>query len=612
MADNKQSSLNYEIINNGFMEKPLFRRFLYYFEDLKSSDNLFRSIDFGQFIFEYYGEKVPKDDADKVVATRTLFNKGFADSKFTDETFVRLMLFKSAGKVKLISFDMIADLVESKAYQDFGSTSSDDKKLKKVFEKELDAELVKIGSMNPVKVVYNQKYFERIIKVFESKDPNKAEQLRKQIKAKVEEFDEIYKVNPDTIGKLKAIVADDQQDNMKKINSIYDEVCADNNFAKAHSAMLETAIISAKTVKDRNAEKVSASVGTNMVLGAIGRRHGWTEEQINEVSLRPSVYERAATFEQKANEINQAELNQDGNLMLPNPVKPNSFKFYFTDIAKTFGMSALSATAFSVVGGINPVAGLVLCGAVMAVEGVIAACKEVKNIKAKKSEFHLRDVGVVAAKTVASLATKSLPFLGAAGVLGGRGIWRSIAAGVVGFRAFCEDIKRRANIKSMALTQQAGSGKLKKARISAGDVFKSALYAGAKAGTVVVGGSVGYAIGSNIGYSDGKITLDTHDVVNDVKEDLAETWTGKLINRFKGLREDNSIANLNNAVTELPKLQSIPDKTVTTPEFVAGKEVSSANNNSGNKISKVTPPIFVNGKGYHPVTLADANKGCDW
>ncbi len=278
MAENQFGKIAKNI--SGMSGKPLLKKFMKYFDNTDA--NKLRSIDFGKFLFKtfYPDREIPSDSAALLNATHSLFTLGFDDSLITDEAFVRFVIEKCTSEPGLLTFDMVADLLESPAYKKFGRNSSEDALKKNNFEKNLigASMLDKINEMRPDDVVLSENSMRRVVTALEDRfvEPQKAKtKLEKQIKEKVDEFDDTYVNHADknAVEELQKISSSKGQEPVTQLKSIYSVLCDDER-AGYFAEVLDSITIGAKDSNMRQKMIEGATVATNNILYAVARRKG--------------------------------------------------------------------------------------------------------------------------------------------------------------------------------------------------------------------------------------------------------------------------------------------------------------------------------------------------
>ncbi len=565
---------NVEIGNfvGGMDNKPLLRSFLKYFTQTPA--NILRSVDFGKSLFRYFAPdvEIPNDPASLLNATRSLFTVGFADAKLTDEAFVRFMLNKIDKEPDLITFDMVADLVESNAYKNFGKTAQD-KNNKQKFERWIydQSLLSKIEQCPAVDVVLNQEGMTRVINAIAPSKKKQNIDYLNQINAKVKDFDETYvqNVNDKALKDLKKIAKNTaNKDYVTQLKNVYGILC-DREKADLICDVIDGGTIGAES-KVRNSMIMGFGMEANKMMLAVSQRKNWSEKDFNDIYLKFPIEKRAEKLEEQAQLRNtpkkqatsatqQAAIQQDyltsqqeyeallgtkpnlgqaATTAGQNNIAPEKAKFNpVFDVVKTFGGTLAGATVISTITsipGVGQVVGPVLGLATVATAGIGSAVSAYNKAK-KHGEVSKSDAKKIAIQSGIAMLGKAWPYA-AAMALGPAG--RILGSGVVLAKTFYADLERRAGLQQEKT--KGLIGKLKRVveagRTAGGvEVFKSALYSVAKGAAVLVGGTVGSEIGSSIG-SNVSFENGPHLDKEGVVEDLKQTKVGKLFGRFKGLR----------------------------------------------------------------------------
>ena len=515
----------------GVSGKPLLRSFMKYFDN--TAANILRSVDFGKSLFRYFAPNasVPEDPATLLSATRTLFSFGFSDQDITDETFVRFMIDKVNKEPGLVTFDMVADLVESDAYKNFGKNAHD-RNSKQRFERWVydKSMLSKIGQTPAVDIVLNRDGMERVVKAITPSKKNQDVDYLKQMNAKVNEFDETYTNNVDdnSLTRLKTIARNSKKDFAERLKDVYQVLC-DNNTASVIGDVIDTACM-ATDPKNRNAELLGLGTTTNKYLYAVAARKGWSEKDFQKAFIKFPVEERAEQFEQEAKRRNQQTpltsdaqavsqainevLQQDdtgatvGDVQ-PAQTKPAQVTAKFgpaIDVAKTFAGTLVGAAAISTITsipGVGQIVGPALGVITVATAGIGSAVAAYKAAK-KNGEVSKSEAKKIAMQSGLAMLKKSIPYAAAIS-FGPAG--RIVGSGIVFAKTLYNDLERRAGMIDAQLQQERGKG-LKGLlnrlsdianTVSKKDVRKAAGYAFAKGAAVYLGGKFGSMAGGKLG-----------------------------------------------------------------------------------------------------------------
>ena len=189
-----------------------------------------RAVKTGEFLFKFFnpGSPVPTDPAELSTLTCAAMVKN--EQLLPDDVFVRILLLHSRDKdgSSLLTFDMVADLLESDVYKKFGTKAgSNDANLKKDFEHWLISKstMARVygddSSIQNVDVVLNQDGIHRILNALEVsgyKDDLGCtpdfDGYRYKINQRVDNFNSVF-VNGVGVDELDKLVANNQNDNQK-------------------------------------------------------------------------------------------------------------------------------------------------------------------------------------------------------------------------------------------------------------------------------------------------------------------------------------------------------------------------------------------------------------
>ncbi|MCQ2381889.1 MAG: hypothetical protein MJ054_01145 [Clostridia bacterium] len=538
-------------------EKPLLSKFIKYFKNTPA--NMIRSIDLGKSLCKFFAPEtnVPEDPATLLGVTNSLFSTGIMDDSITDETFLRFMIDKILREPSLITFDMVADLVESDTYKKFGSEhGTEDNLVKTGFEKWIleNSVLSKVDLLSPADVVLNQDGMKRVLKVLKP-GMNTHATIINQIDEKITDFDSTYVKNISGNGiKDLSAIAENKKNNqyIEQVKNTYKVLCSKDE-AEHISDVIESSLFSAKTQQERNAIIEGYGYSVNKVLTAVGQRKGWSEEKLSKVYLKFPVEKRAEQFEQKVDEIEtksnqeiskteQTEAPKDKTSKKENKSKRINPVF---DVVKTFAGTLGGATAISTISsipGVGKFVGPALGVTMVATAGISSAVKNYRKAKieaeARGEKLNKAEARKIALKAGGAMAVKALPY--AASMVFG-GVVRVVGATVVGCKTYFDDIKRREEEQRKALDQLETQEKIK---LSFKDKLGAFAYGVAKGAAVYFGGQLGTSLGSSIGsnitvsHDDGELTIkaNTKQMKSDLSEKFSNSKLGKLIGNFPGLR----------------------------------------------------------------------------
>ena len=559
MAENQFGKIAKNI--SGMNGKPLLKKFMKYFDNTDA--NKLRSIDFGKFLFKIYypDREIPSDSAALLNATHSLFTVGFDDSLITDEAFVRFVIEKCTSEPGLLTFDMIADLLESPAYKKFGQKSSEDALKKYNFEKDLiyASMLLKIDEMLPDDVVLSEDSMRRLITAIEHifKDPKKVKtKFEKQINEKIDEFDETYinHANKNAVKELQKISDAKGQEPVAQLKQIYSVLC-DEEHASFFAEAIDSITMGAKDSKTRQTMIEGATVDTNNILYAVAQRKGLSDQEFEKISYELPLLKRSAQFEQQA-----AKIAGKKTTKTLNPV---------VDVARTFAQSLTGATVISTISAIPGVGTAVgpLLGVATVIRaglhaGLVNYSEAKKAAKARGEELNKSDARKIALKTGLAMMGKAVPY--AMSIAVGPKM-RAVGAGIVVAKTMFDDLDRRADAQLAQVEQMEAQSSqpktfksrlknivtaVKEKRLKFSDFAKATTYGAAKGAAIYLGGSVGHnlgqSVGSNVSFHKDEsgfgMKVNTAQIKNDMQRDLEKLGLGKLINRFSGMREQQSVA----------------------------------------------------------------------
>ena len=467
--------------------------------------NTLRSIDFGKHLLRYFDEEkeFPKDPADFLNTTRAFLE----DNEVTDENLVRLVI----DKVKhdhggLLTFDMIADLVESDAYKNFGKTGKD-QRAKREFERWLCKKslLSKLDSCTSTDIVLEEEGLRRVVDAIVPEQEQ--EKYLTVIDEKIAEFDETYaqklKNNKeDSLTQLKEIAVLKGSGNLRevalqKVGGVYNVLCSLDKVQTINEQIYTTMA----GVPDFQSKNVIASGwvhNTNKTLFALQKRGVIPEEEFDKISIEELPHQ-TQTQKKRVNPI--------------------------LDVVKTFGITLGGATVVSALSSINPAFGMVVGVVGVIGAGIATAFNEGKKLRKNNVELTASQIKEIARKSGVAMVKKAIPFF-AAVTLGPAG--RVFGAVTVAAKTFIDDIEYRAGLKRDVFEQQQAEeqkeelkgikGFFKKVKnnikkvgqdmkqvgqdmkqIGAKEIGKSVGYALGKGAAVFFGGLGGAKLGSSLG-----------------------------------------------------------------------------------------------------------------
>lgn len=561
--------------------------------------HMLRSISVGKFLHSYFmpGTEVPENPATLLNETYTVLTSNERD--FSDEDFVRVMLSYINQEPGLVTFDMIADLLESDAYKKFGH-GANDKNLKGQFENWLinGSMLSHLDLLSSFEVFYNINSIKRTAAALRQggfrEHAEYINQIDQQLENKKQEFDETFvnHADDDAFEKLVATVNDKNLNYVDKLKNIYNILC-DEEHANFLANNLDAITMGADRSQTRNAMIEGAVLTANKILYAYAKRKGLTKEQFKQLYLKFKVDERAEQFEEHAAQLgamqenaieHEAQNNSEQNAnvesaqvnetVVPNEAsdeladeQPNrghrpqvKFNPVF-DIVKTFGITLGGATAISAISaipGVGPYVGPALAITTIVSAGIISGFanlhKAQAEAKARGEKLKKSDGAKIALKAGIAMIGKAFPYA-AAMLLGPK--WRAVAAGFVMVKSTLRDLERRANLQREVVeqleAQAANHPKGIRARlknflnhcknvvhnVNKNDVAKSVAYGLGKGAAVYLGGQIGREIGSNLSFShkDGlSVRLDTEQIKKDLSEDKLVKFVGNTANHVKDFK----------------------------------------------------------------------------
>ncbi len=465
-------------------KKPLIAKFLSkYFND--DFANTLRSIDFGKYIFRSLNPEadMPTDPAELKNETIKLFKK----NDFNDEKLVSLIIDKTKNDPGSVTFDMVADMVDSDAYKKFGQNNTNDRNDKKKFEKWIYKKSVLSKLDDEVLVTLHEESLKKVIDAIvpEKKKEDSLEKIDKQVESFKEFSDEVSARREGDVNfqkKLAEITAGAGYGYVmspkKQLNELYGLIYNDKD-AVAKQEILYKAWSSAKNREAKDVVLRSKTANANLTLQALTKTGAIPENA-----------------EKKPFQINEF------------PVKSKEFN-PVTDVIRTFGMSVIGAGVFSALRAMPGIGGII--SPVIAVANVFrAAGSTYKKEKAKASKnFDLKssDVKKIAGKVAGAMLIKSLPYLATSLIYGKLGPYaRAVSAVWVFVRTWYDDVNRSAAEQLRKENEPAPKKKgffkdLKNNHrsISKKDQTTALAHAAAKAAVTFLGSQIGAKYGDKIG-----------------------------------------------------------------------------------------------------------------
>ncbi len=461
-----------------------------YFND--DFGNTLCSIDFGKYIFRSLN---PEADMPQAAELKNEIINLLTKDSFTDEKLVGLIIDKTNNDPGTVSFDMVADMVDSDAYKKFGQNNAKDRREKNKFKKWIYKKSVLSKLDDEVLVTLHEESLKKVIDAIvpEEKKEDFLEKIDKQVES-FQEFSnsvkELKDQDPDFQKKLEAIINGQPQSNVagygytqnvQKLDGLYSLLYGEDAIAKKEQLY---AAKGAKKPGDKEALFVGMVANENLVLKAL------TDKGIIEKGADGKMLQIA---EQPANKGKKF-----------NPV---------TDVITTLGMSVTGAGVFSALRAIGIGEFFAPFVAVANVGRVAWSTYKKEKAKASKnSDLKSSDVKKIARRVAGAMVLKSLPYLGTSltyAVLGSKA--RAVSAVWVFVKTWYDDVNRTAakqRNQSQNQTVEKGLKGLKNKAKVFGQNFKSinrkerwgaALHAAGKAGAMFAGGQLGAKYGAKIG-----------------------------------------------------------------------------------------------------------------
>jgi len=409
-------------------QRPLISRFMRYF-DASMPSNSFQAIDFGKHIFRYMlpNDRIPQDTESLMNMTRLTLQQR---DGFTDKDFVRLVIDKVNDNPGLITFDMVADLVESDAYKNYGTTLGSELGSKQKFECWIRDKSVLKKIEDPVVCALNEESMKRVAAaIMPEKDKEK---YFAKIDGKIKEFDDVcaQKLREDKslITQLEANAREvgesgSRENALQKVRDMYGIICTPP-FGALYGEKIDADLAAKTTIAEKNIAASGHVAYANMTLEALAKRGVISQKDLQKVTIDELPF--------KDKTQSQPELKKRG------------VAFYVSDVLKTAASSFVGATAFSVIGKICPPAAGIAAAALVAGTGFKAAREEYKKLDKNPEYTKLQKIRKAALKGTSAVVTKGIPAL-AAVALGP--VARVFGAAGVAVRSFVEDIEHRAEIQ---------------------------------------------------------------------------------------------------------------------------------------------------------------------
>lgn len=465
-------------------KKPLIAKFLSkYFND--DFANTLRSIDFGKYIFRSLN---PEADMPGAAELKNEIIKLLTKDSFTDDKLVGLIIDKTNNDPGTVSFDMVADMVDSDAYKKFRQNNKNRAKKNK-FEKWIYKKSVLSKLDDEVLVTLHEESLKKVIDVIvpEEKKEDFFEKIDKQVESFKEFSDEVYERrrregDVNFQNKLAEITAGAGYGYVmspkKQLNELYGLIYNDID-ADAKQEILYTALASAKNKEDKDVVLKSETANANLTLQALTKTGAIPENA-----------------EKKPFQINEF------------PVKSKEFN-PVTDVITTFGMSVTGAGIFSALRAIPGIGEFLAPFMAVANVGRVAwsTYKKEKAKASKNSELKSSDVKKIARKVAGAMVLKSLPYLGTSltyAVLGSKA--RAVSAVWMFVKTWYDDVNRSAAEQLRKENEPAPKKKgffkdiINNHRsISKKDQTTALAHAAAKAAVTFFGSQIGAKYGDKIG-----------------------------------------------------------------------------------------------------------------
>ena len=412
-------------------QRPLISRFMRYF-DASMPSNSFQAIDFGKHIFRYMlpNDRIPQDSASLMNMTRLTLQQR---DGFTDKDFIRLVIDKVIDKGNdnpgLITFDMVADLVESDAYKNYGTTSGSEFGRKQKFERWICDKSVLKKIEDPVVCALHEDSMKRVAAaIMPEKDKGK---YFAKIDGKIAEFEDLYakKIREDKslITQLEANAREigesgPRENALQKVRDMYGIICTPS-FGALYSEKIDTDLAAKTTIAEKNIAASGHVAYANMTLEALAKRGAISQKDLQKVTIDELPFKDKTKSQQ---------------------LEKRGAGFYVRDVLNTAVSSCVGATAFSIIGKICPPAAGIAAAALLAGSGFKAARDEYKKLDKNPEYTKLQKIRKAALKGTSAVVTKGIPAL-AAVALGP--VARVFGAAGVAVRSFVEDVEHRAEMQ---------------------------------------------------------------------------------------------------------------------------------------------------------------------
>ncbi len=567
MATNNNNLNNRRTIAEGMHDNPLLVKFSKFFKGTPA--NTLRAPEFGRALYMYfhkyfYGdEPIPaelqKEDADFTEATYILFTTGFSDKTVTDDLFVDFMCGyatdpKSDG---LVSFDMIKELITSKAFKSYGKDQNSKQKKSNFLKWVCEEKLMKLDKASSLDVAIFEHDIAAIISAFSATHAidSYLAKINAKFKNKLNDFDETYinQQDPNAFKKLKENNKDKKITDPEKIKKAWSYI-VDKDMHEGISAALDGSLVG-KTPEER--DKIVASYGLelNHTLFAISRREGilkkhdhWSEDSFDEIYTKLAVENRMEAMEAENQKRNPAVVREN-KLLHSGMDKRQAWRAShpLLDITTTFGISLGTATVFSAISRI-PVVGKKIGWAILGAATVGSVVGLVKDcVKSKKTLVEQGYSKKEANAFAANAGIKGGIKIAKTALLLGLHNWvRPIVAATVAAKTFYDDVESRANallkeeeLKSRIPSKFLGiKDTLKRFRENVklvkgnGNIWEASLHALGKGAATWIGADLGTSFGSGLSFSNNENGFNIGYNKTVASETFKQTITGKLLSRL--------------------------------------------------------------------------------
>ena len=394
---------------SGAQGTSLMSKFRKYFIGDKPQ-NLLYSIDFAKSVLRHFtpGRDIPENPKELLDSAKDLFDNEFKNQSYNDEKFVRFLVDKVNKEPGLMSYDMIADLVESDTYKKFGTTNKDDLKDKSKFEKWVlnKSMLSKIDKMPAVDVVIGEEGMTRVVEAIGS-DKLKAK-YKEQIANKVAEFDETYVDHLDEkkLNEIKELInkeSSSNEEHKEKIARVYKTLCKDPNMGEIFREALNTTYLGTD-VKGRAPVLLGYQTALNKCLDATCKRIN-QKDQFKQQGIQINN-----SSEFMVDPCHQPEVEKGPNRLMSGG---EMFKDCALTLVKT-SLGAAGISAIASISGFGPIARGVIGISSVVSAGIAAAKVEYDKAKTKgNGVVSKRELLGIGLKSGISMVKKTVPQIAA-------------------------------------------------------------------------------------------------------------------------------------------------------------------------------------------------------